>query len=139
MKRVRDVMTTDVESCTTLDNVYEVAVKMKELNVGAIPIVDKDQLIGMITDRDLVIRGIAEKKPNSSRVTDVMSDRLVTISGDASVEEAAKVMADHQIRRLPVVDGNKLAGILSLGDLSTYKFSNESAGEALSDISTQLH
>jgi len=80
MKTVQEVMTADTETCTTLDNVYEVAVKMKEWNVGAIPIVDRDQLVGMITDRDLVIKGIAEKKPNSSKVTDVMSEELITIT-----------------------------------------------------------
>lgn len=62
MKTVRDIMSTDIEYCTPLDNVYEVAVKMKELNVGAIPILEDNKLIGMITDRDLVVRGYAEKK-----------------------------------------------------------------------------
>ncbi len=139
MKYVRDVMTTDVETCTTLDNVYEVALKMKELNVGSIPIVDQDRLIGLITDRDLVIRGIAEKKPNSSKVTDVMSDKLVTVSSESTVEEAVKIMGNHQIRRLPVVEGNKLIGVVALGDLSTYRFTDEQAGQALSRISNQLH
>lgn len=61
MKLVRDIMTDNVESCSLLDNMYEVAVKMKELNVGAIPIIDEDKLVGMITDRDIAIRGVAEK------------------------------------------------------------------------------
>lgn len=139
MKTVQGVMTADTETCTTLDNVYEVAVKMKEWNVGAIPIVDRDQLVGMITDRDLVIKGIAEKKPNSSKVTDVMSEELITITAEASVEEASKLMAQHQIRRLPVVENQKLVGIVSLGDLSTFRYANERAGEALSDISQQTH
>jgi CBS domain-containing protein len=93
----------------------------------------------MITDRDLVIKGIAEKKPNSSKVTDVMSEELITITAEASVEEASKLMAQHQIRRLPVVENQKLVGIVSLGDLSTFRYANERAGEALSDISEQTH
>jgi CBS domain-containing protein len=139
MQKVRDVMTTNVESCTTLDNVYEVASKMKELNVGVIPIVENGQVMGMITDRDLVIRGIAERKPNSQKVTDVMSGHLVTVSPDASVEEAAQLMAQHQIRRLPVVENGQLVGIVSLGDLATNKYSDERAGSALSQISESLH
>ncbi|MBA2874114.1 CBS domain-containing protein [Thermaerobacillus caldiproteolyticus] len=141
MQTVRDVMATNVECCTPLDNVYEVAVKMRDLNVGAIPIVENGQLIGMITDRDLVVRGIAEKRPGSSQVTEVMSEHLITVSPDTSVEEAAEQMAQHQIRRLPVVENGKLVGIVSLGDLATNRYSDERAGRALSEISeqNQLH
>jgi CBS domain-containing protein len=119
MQTVRDVMSTNVEYCTPVDNVYEVAVKMRDLNVGAIPIVDHGRLIGMITDRDLVVRGIAEKRPGSTQVTEIMSDQLVTVTPDTSVQEAAEQMARHQIRRLPVVENGRLVGIVSLGDLAT--------------------
>lgn len=135
MQKVRDIMSTDVEFCTPLDNVYEVAVKMKELDVGAVPIVDNDRLVGMITDRDLVIRGIAEKRSGSNQVTNVMSDKLITITPDITVEEAAETMANHQIRRLPVVENGKLVGIVSLGDLAINKMTDERAGQALSEIS----
>lgn len=135
MEYVRDVMTSDVEYCTPLDNVYEVAVKMKELNVGAIPICENDHLLGMITDRDIVIRGVAEKRPNSSKVTDIMSEHLITVEPDTSIEEAAKIMAKHQIRRLPIVDNGRLVGICSLGDLATHEGSDDDAGYALSEIS----
>ena len=135
MRSVREVMSTDVDVCTPLDNVFEVATKMKELNVGAIPIVENNQIIGMITDRDLVVRGIAEKHPGSNPVTNVMSEDLVTISPDASLEEASNLMAKHQIRRLPVVESGQLVGIVSLGDLATNQYSDNSAGEALSEIS----
>ncbi|WP_223700355.1 CBS domain-containing protein [Sutcliffiella deserti] len=135
MTTVREVMTQNVEYCTPLDNVYEVAIKMKDLNVGAIPIVENDQLVGMITDRDLVVRGIAEKHAGSNSVTNVMSDHLVTISPDATVEDAAHLMAKHQVRRLPVVEDGSLIGILALGDLAVNQGSDDSAGDALSDIS----
>lgn len=135
MQTVREVMTTDVQACTSQDNVYEVALKMKELNVGAIPIVDHNQLVGMLTDRDLVTRGIAGKKANSSRVTDIMSHNLFSATPDMSVEEAAQLMAEHQIRRLPVVDQGQVVGMISLGDLSINQYSDQRAGAALTKIS----
>ncbi|MCM3667628.1 CBS domain-containing protein [Mesobacillus maritimus] len=135
MGSIREIMTTDVETCSLLDNVFEVAVKMKENNVGAIPIVDGEKLVGMITDRDIVMRGIAEKKPPSSKVEVVMSDHLVTITPDTSTEEAAKLMADHQIRRLPIVEGDRLVGIVALGDLAVEPKFDNNAEIALSEIS----
>ncbi|KMJ58507.1 inosine-5'-monophosphate dehydrogenase [Bacillus sp. LL01] len=137
MQTVREVMTTNVDFCTPLDNVFEVATKMKDLDVGAIPIVENGELLGMITDRDLVVRGIAEKHPGSNPVTNVMSDHLITIEPEASIEEAAHVMAEHQIRRLPVVENGSLIGIISLGDLAIRDYSDDQAGEALSEISEE--
>jgi CBS domain-containing protein len=137
LEKIRDIMTDNVECCTLLDNVFEVAVKMKELNVGAIPIVDQDKLVGMITDRDIVVRGVAEKHPGSTKVEDIMSSKLVTISADATSQEAAKLMAEHQIRRLPVVEGDKLIGIVSLGDFAIRKLTDDQAKEALTEISEQ--
>jgi CBS domain-containing protein len=139
MQKIRDVMTTDVEYCTPLDNVYEVAVKMKELNVGAVPICENDKLIGMITDRDLVVRGYAEKRSGSHELTDIMSDDLITVTPDTPIQEAAQLMSEKQIRRLPVVEGNHLVGIVSLGDLAVNQMSDESAGHALSEISEPSH
>lgn len=135
MRKIRDIMTSDVETCTLLDNVFEVAVKMKELDVGAIPIVDHDKLAGMITDRDIVIRGIAEKHPPSSKVERVMSDHLVTATPDMSTTEAASLMAKHQIRRLPVVEGDKLVGIVALGDFAVDEMTDDQARYALTEIS----
>ena len=135
MRKIRDIMTDDVEVCTLLDNVFEVAVKMKELNVGSIPIVDGDRLVGMITDRDIVIRGVAEKHPPSSKVEAIMSDHLVTASPDMSTQEATKLMAEKQIRRLPVVDGGRLIGIVALGDFAVNEMTDEQAQHALTEIS----
>ncbi|MEH7247082.1 CBS domain-containing protein [Neobacillus niacini] len=137
MEKIRDIMTDQVECCSLLDNVFEVAIKMKELNVGAIPIVDKDRLVGMITDRDIVVRGVAEKHPGSTKVEDIMSSKLVTITAEATTNEAANLMAEHQIRRLPVVEGDKLIGIVSLGDFAIRKMTDDQAKEALSEISEQ--
>ena len=137
METIKDIMTKEVECCSLLDNIYEVAVKMKDLNVGAIPIVDEEKLVGMITDRDIVVRGVAEKNPGSTKVEEIMSDHLVTVTPETTTDEAAQLMAEHQIRRLPVVEGENLIGIVSLGDLATNQLTDEQAGDALSDISEQ--
>ncbi|MEH7355017.1 CBS domain-containing protein [Neobacillus drentensis] len=137
MEEIRDIMTENVESCTLLDNMFEVAVKMKDLNVGAIPIVNQEKLVGMITDRDIVIRGVAEKHPGSTKVEDIMSKTLVTVTPGTSSKEAAKLMAEHQIRRLPVVDNGKLIGIVSLGDFAIRELTDDQAKEALTEISEQ--
>ncbi|MDG5788321.1 CBS domain-containing protein [Evansella sp. AB-P1] len=135
MKMLRDIMTDEVEVCKPEDNVYEAAVKMKQYDVGAIPICEGKKLLGLITDRDIVIRGVAEKKPNSTQVTDVMSEQLLTATPDMSVDEAAKMMAEKQIRRLPIVDNGNLVGICSLGDLAIHSSTEDEAGFALSEIS----
>ncbi|WNS77048.1 CBS domain-containing protein [Bacillus sp. DTU_2020_1000418_1_SI_GHA_SEK_038] len=135
MEKIRDIMTDNVDSCSLLDNVFEVAVKMKELNVGAIPIVDNDKLVGMITDRDIVLRCVAEKNPPSSKVEKIMSTDIVTVTKDMDVQEAASLMAKHQIRRLPVVEGDKLIGIVSLGDFAVHHLTDQRAGKALTEIS----
>ncbi|MEH7107991.1 CBS domain-containing protein [Bacillus sp. JJ1764] len=137
MEKIRDIMTDEIECCTLLDNIYEVAVKMKELNVGAIPIVDNEKLVGMITDRDIVIRCVAEKHPGSSKVEEIMSHEMITISPDSSSREAVQLMAKHQIRRLPVVEGDKLIGIVSLGDFAVRELTDDQAKEALTQISEQ--
>ncbi|EKN66305.1 inosine-5'-monophosphate dehydrogenase related protein [Neobacillus bataviensis LMG 21833] len=137
MEEIREIMTDNVECCTLLDNLFEVAVKMKELNVGAIPIVDEEKLVGMITDRDIVIRGVAEKHPGSTKVEDIMSKTLVTVTPDTSSRDAAKLMAEHQIRRLPVEENGKLIGIVSLGDFAIRDLTDDQAKEALTEISEQ--
>ncbi|GGH25755.1 CBS domain-containing protein [Paenibacillus segetis] len=141
MRKVSEIMTTDVVTVTPRDNVYEVAVKMKQHDIGYIPVVEVDggRLLGVITDRDLVIRGIAEKHPGSAAVETVMSKGIETVSKDTSVDEAAELMAEQQIRRLPVTDGERLIGIVSIGDLAVRNIFANEAGEALTHISEQIH
>jgi CBS domain-containing protein len=131
--QVRDVMTRDVESCSSQDSLQTIASKMESLNVGAIPVVENSQVVGMVTDRDLALRGIGQDGIDNA--SQVMSNNIVTINADASLEEASALMAQHQIRRLPVVENGNLVGMVSLGDLSVQELSNESAGEALTQIS----
>ncbi len=133
---IREIMTTDIECVTLKDNVYEVACKMRDHNVGVIPVVDESQnCIGVITDRDIVIRGLAEKHEGSTAVEKVMSSELVTGTPDLSVDEAAKMMAQKQIRRLPVVENGKLVGIVAMADLAVRNNFADEAGYALSEIS----
>lgn len=143
MKTVKEVMTKEPVTVTLLDNIYEVAVKMRDHDTGFIPVIDNEDskmLIGVITDRDLVIKGYADKHPGSTAVEKVMSTDIRTVTEDTSVDEAAELMADGQIRRLPVTDGKKLIGIVSIGDLAVRNIFADEAGEALSGISQQhLH
>lgn len=143
MKTVQEVMTTQPAAVTLQDNIYEVAVKMRDFDTGFIPVVDSEtgrKLIGVITDRDLVLRGYADKHSGSTSVETVMSKPVTSIAENASVDEAAEIMASGQIRRLPVTRDNELIGIVSLGDLAVKRIFADEAGEALSEISQQqLH
>lgn len=133
---IRDIMSTNVETVTLKDNVFEVACKMRDHNVGVIPVVDESQnCIGVITDRDIVIRGLAEKREGSAAVEKVMSTGLVTGSPEMSIDDAAKLMANEQIRRLPIVENGKLVGIVAMADLATRTNFADEAGYALSEIS----
>lgn len=139
MRKVADIMTDEVVTVTVRDNIYEVAVKMKENDTGFIPVVEGDKLLGVITDRDLVIRCMAEKRPNSTAVDEIMTRGIKTASRDMSVDEAAELMAEQQIRRLPVTEGDRLIGIVSIGDLAVRNIFADNAGEALSEISERVH
>ncbi|MGG4550897.1 CBS domain-containing protein [Paenibacillus sp. FSL W8-0186] len=140
MRKVKDIMTDQVVTVSPKDNIYEVAVKMKNNDTGFIPVVENgDRLIGVITDRDLVIRAIADKHPGSTAVETVMTRGIRCASPDTPVDEAADMMAEQQIRRLPVTEGERLIGIVSLGDMAVRNNFADEAGDALSDISHQVH
>jgi CBS domain-containing protein len=135
MKTVKEIMTKDCVTVTMQDNVYEIAVKMKEHGVGFIPVVEGKKIVGVVTDRDLVVRGLADKREGSTAVEKVISKNITSIPSNTTVDEAARIMAKDQVRRLPVVDNGELVGIVAIGDLAVRdKFENE-AGEALSKIS----
>ncbi|WP_110927876.1 CBS domain-containing protein [Bacillus massiliglaciei] len=136
MKTIKDIMTREVDYCTILDNSYEAALKMKEKDVGVIPVVNESGAIeGIITDRDIAIRGVASKRPGSSRITEIMTKNVITATPDMTVEEAEELMSEAQIRRLPVIDNGKLAGIVALKDLAVHRETDLAAGMALKAIS----
>lgn len=133
--KVRDLMTTEVSVANPNTPVSQVASKMKELNVGSIPICDSNnRVVGIVTDRDIVTRSVSSGNINTN-AQDVMSGHLVYATPDMHAHEAANLMAEHQIRRLPVVENGKLVGILAIGDLSTVDIYINEAGDALSQIS----
>jgi CBS domain-containing protein len=138
-KTIKDIMTTDCVTAGTSDTIYEVAVKMKEQDIGFIPVVDGKKLIGVVTDRDLVLRGYAEKHSGSTSIAEMLTGEIKTVTSSISVDEAARLMAANQIRRLPVVDNGELVGIVAIGDLAVREIYVNEAGEALSGISEQDH
>lgn len=135
MKTVREIMSTDIVTVTQQDNLYEIAKKMRDHDIGFIPVVEGRKLIGVVTDRDLVIRGYADKHSGSTAVESVITKDIVTIKPDTSVDEASRLMADGKIRRLPVVENGELVGIVAIGDLAVRSDLEHKAGEALSEIS----
>jgi CBS domain-containing protein len=135
--KVCDVMTTEVETVQMNSTLEEAASIMKVENVGAVPVVDEDDdLVGILTDRDIVVRCIADgKNPAETNVEDILSHELETIEPDADIEEASKLMADKQIRRLPVCEDGELVGMLSIGDLAVKMPRMDASAEALREIS----
>lgn len=133
--KVGDCMTKDVKVANPEHSIREIAVMMGRLDAGAMPVGDNDRLVGMITDRDIAIRGVASGKGPDAKVREVMSSDVKYCFEDDDVEDVLENMGDLQVRRLPVVDRNKrLVGIVSLGDLARNGEMAE-AGEALSGIS----
>jgi CBS domain-containing protein len=134
--KLRELMTDDVKVCRPEDSVVDAAKAMQSVNVGIIPVCEGDKLSGVITDRDIVLNVIAlGKDVNSTRVRDCMTTSVITGTPDMDAHEAADLMADRQIRRLPVVEGGRLVGIVSIGDLATVSIHEDEAGYALSEIS----
>jgi CBS domain-containing protein len=133
---IREVMTEDAE-CTRPDaTLQEAARRMKELDVGSLPVCENDRLAGILTDRDIVLRSVAEgRDPAQHRVRDAMTEELFYAFEDQDVEELTKIMKEKQIRRVPILSREKrLVGIVSLGDLAV-EAENGEAGETLEQIS----
>jgi CBS domain-containing protein len=132
--KVREIMTTDVVTATPETTLEDVATMMRDEDTGAIPVLDGDELVGIITDRDIVIRCIAEgKDPVETTVEDVVTETLETIEADSDLDEARELMSRRQIRRLPVVEDGELIGMLSIGDVAVK--SDADVGETLEDVS----
>src|ERR1700712_977360 len=120
-KTAREVMTGGAECIGENDTILDAAKRLAELDVGAMPICGEDnRLKGMLTDRDIVVKVLAQGKDPSSTTAAEVADQgeVVTIGADDSVDEALKTMSDHKVRRLPVIDGHDLVGVISQGDLA---------------------
>ncbi len=133
--KVKQMMSGDVKCLKPTCTLMEAAKMMEVDGIGAIPIVDNNKIVGMVTDRDIVIKGLACEFGSDECVSKVMSKNIQTISEEAPVGEALSKMAKFQVRRLPVVnDKMEISGMLSLGDLSSSGETNDRAGIALTKI-----
>jgi CBS domain-containing protein len=136
-KTARDVMTQGAECIGEADTVADAARKLRELDVGAMPICGKDdRLKGMLTDRDIVVKVIATGKDPSSTTAGEIADQseVVTIGADDSIDEALRTMTKHKVRRLPVIDGHDLIGMVSQADLAT-EIDSQKVGDLVEAIS----
>jgi CBS domain-containing protein len=136
MQTIQDVMSSDVQYVGPTDTIRRAAQLMEEFKVGALPVLDGDALVGMITDRDIVVRSISKgKDPESDRVGNVMSPEAFSCHAGQSVDEVLAAMGDEQIRRVPVIDqaSHKVVGMVSLGDLAGTR--STQVDEALREIS----
>jgi len=138
MTTVGDVMTRDVRTLGPDDSVIAAARCMDELNVGVIPVCEGEKLVGMVTDRDIVVRGVAQGEVGSMKLADVMSAHVRCAREDQDVDRVLAEMAEAQIRRMPVVDGEqRLIGIVSLGDIAAKNPEDEvDIAMSLGDISS---
>jgi CBS domain-containing protein len=133
--QVSEVMTRSVDLVSPNMQIKDAAVRMREDNVGALPVGENDRLVGMVTDRDIAMRAVAENRsPSQTAVRDVMSEKVFYCFDDNDLMEAARLMAKHQVHRLPVLNrGKRLVGIVALADLA--RTSDQAAREAVRGIS----
>jgi CBS domain-containing protein len=136
-RHVSDVMTRAVLFMHPEDTLQEAARKMKDLNVGPLPVCDGARLVGIVTDRDIAVRGVAEgRDPRGTRIREVMSADVITCRPEQDVAEAARLMREKQVRRLVVLDqDDHLAGIVSLGDLAVEGGDQRLSGKTLEAVS----
>lgn len=135
MGHIRDLMTSNPTTCEPSTTVLEAAKRMAQENVGSIPVVEGDRLVGLLTDRDIIVRVVAEgRDPMSTTLRDVASSQLETVSPDDDLDSALRKMASAQVRRLPVVEGDRLVGIVAQADVAR-KGQDTKTGEVVEQIS----
>jgi CBS domain-containing protein len=138
MTKVRELMTPGAECVGENESLVEAARKMRELDVGALPICGEDnRLKGVVTDRDIVVKCIADgRDPATVTAGQFGEGKPVTIGADDSIDEALRTMSEHQVRRLPVIDGHDLVGMLAQADIAR-RLDEDETGEVVQDISQQ--
>ncbi len=136
-QQVRDVMTANPKTVTDSDSVLDVARIMRDSNTGVVPVVNGKKIIGLVTDRDIVVRVLADGKDiKNARVNDVMTKQVRTVNEDASVSEVLDLMSGAQIRRIPVVNrNNELVGIVSMKDIAVETHQDNRVGKTVENIS----
>jgi CBS domain-containing protein len=132
---IRDVMTPNPRTVAPSDTIQNAARIMRDEDTGAVPVVENGRTIGMVTDRDIVVRAVADGGQLSRPVRDIVTTGVVAVTPEMSTKEAAELMSEHQIRRLPVVEGERLVGIVSLGDLAVKDAHDRRSGDTLEKVS----
>lgn len=136
--KVTDLMTTDVACVQPSDTIQQAAQIMQSRNVGSVPVCSDKKVVGMVTDRDICIKAVAKGSSADASVQECMTTKVVSCTPETDAHEAADLMANNQIRRLPVCDSSgNLVGICAIGDLATVDIHINEAGDALSEISRQ--
>jgi CBS domain-containing protein len=132
---IKEVMTRDVRACEPNATVADAAKVMAQEDVGPVPIVEDGRLVGIVTDRDIVVRVVAEgRDPNATTVKEIASTDLVTVSPGDDLDEALNLLAERQVRRLPVVEGERLVGIVAQADVARLG-KDKKTGEVVEEIS----
>ena len=134
------IMSHNVKVISPDATIQDAADKMKSLDIGALPVCDGTRLLGMLTDRDITVRAVATGCPPSTPVRDTMTPQIAYCFSDQDVTQAAAIMEDQQIRRVPILSRDKrLVGIVSLGDIATQTGDKKLSGEALQQVSQPTH
>lgn len=135
--RCSEIMTRDVQTASREMTLHEVAVLMRDGDMGSVPVVDDGKLVGIVTDRDIVVRVLANGKGADTPVSDAMTTEIVTVAPDDYVFEAIRLMGDRQVRRIPVTDtSGQLAGIISMADVALETEDEREIAETLEEISS---
>jgi CBS domain-containing protein len=136
MGRIQELMTVKPRTVKTGDSIVDAAKLMRGEDAGIAPIVDGERLVGVVTDRDIAIRVVAEgKDPTTTKVEEIASENLVTVKPGQDLDDALRLMAQHQVRRLPVVEDGKLVGIVAQADVARHADA-ERTGKVVEEIST---
>lgn len=136
-RRCREIMTGNVKTANREMSLQEVARLMREGDMGAMPVVENEKLVGIVTDRDIVVRAIAEGKESSTAIGDVMTTEIFSVKPDDFVFEAIRLMGDKQVRRIPVVsESGELAGIIAMADIALEMEDEREIAETLEEISS---
>ena len=133
--KIRDVMTPNPQTVSPNDTVQAAARIMVEEDTGAVPVVTDGHVLALVTDRDIVVRVVAEGGSFNRPVSDIATPQVICASPDMSTREASELMSEHQIRRLPVIENDRLVGIVSLGDLAVKENKDSRTGDTLEAIS----
>ena len=132
---IRDVMTPNPRCVSPTDSVENAARIMRDEDTGAVPVVENGRPVGMVTDRDIVVRVVADGGQLNRPVSEIVTGSVVSATPDMSTGDAASLMSEHQIRRLPVVENDQLVGIVSLGDLAVKDARDKRTGDTLEKAS----